>query len=676
MAQNKLLKLSKKSAQILIISLGFCLTSFWVGDKLFPLNLTRYQEQSVVIYGENHQLLHVFLTKDDKFRLPSSYESIPPLYLKTLLLKEDRLFFYHLGINPFSLGRALFHNLKSEAVRLGGSTLTMQTARLLEPRPRTFWVKLIECFRALQLERHFSKKEILNIYLTLAPFGSNIEGIKAASFAYFNKSPEFLDPAEIALLVAIVQSPNRLRSDLYPQKAFKARNHVLQLMQQAELISKQDITHFQAAPLPLKMNKFPREIPHLAWHLRRLHPKKLTMQSTINLSLQKKIENLLKHQQSLLPAHANVAVLVLDHQQNKPVAYVGSLNFLDTTKHGFVDYIRAYRSPGSTLKPFIYGMAFDDGIIQPEHFLLDVHQRFGNYAPRNFDKTFRGMVQAKEALALSLNIPAVSLLSHIGVTRFISNLKAVGVTPKLPATKNPGLSSALGGLGLTLEHLVLLYSGLANQGKIKPFSYLTPAEETAETYFISAHAAQLLTNILAFEDSQGNVLAIKTGTSYGHRDALAIAYNHQYVIGIWIGAHNNVPMRGATGSTLAVPLIAKIYPLLLSDNPKSLASERRSRNQTTRIKHLKPVQNFDSEPLTLLFPTSNSVIQLDANSVRTIPCAVQGGIKPYTWLINGKLVASQIWQQKYSWEPLSAGYYNITVIDASGQSITAHIEVG
>lgn len=673
MAKLKLLKFNS-CLKRLIILLSAISISLWLSDLLFPLKLDSYQQTSVLVYGDNQTLAHVFLTPDEKFRILTQPNQVPSLYIQTLLAREDSQFYQHFGVNPFSVLRALYQNLRFQTIISGGSTLTMQTARLLEPRKRTFFSKVIESFRALQLEWHFTKQEILSIYLTLAPFGSNIEGVSAAAYAYFNKTPQTLATPEIALLVAMVQSPNRLRSDLYPIKAKLARNRILDLMKSKALINQQEHDLHIHAPLPTVIQRFPREIPHLAWRLKQQYPKQQEIHVSIDLRLQKQIELLLAQYELFLPTDANAAILVLDHLQNKPIVYIGSTHFMNRTNHGFIDYIRAYRSPGSTLKPFIYGIGFDSGLIQPDSFVLDIRRRFGSYYPHNFDRDIHGMVQVNEALALSLNIPAVSLLNEIGVVRFISFLKSADIHPKYPQSGEPGLSSALGGLGMTLEQLVLLYSGLGHQGMIRPFFYVESMKTDKESYLMSSRAAQSLKEILTVETSQGRSIAIKTGTSYGHRDVLAIGVDKQYVIGIWAGLANNAPMRGETGASTAVPLLLKVHQLLPKNKLKTVAIPSLPEALMLKKNRSSAESAISSAgKLALLFPVDNSVLHFD--NQKAIPCYLQGGVKPYTWLIDGQPVSIQSWQQKYFWQAKNPGFYRISVIDAVGETMSVKIEL-
>lgn len=652
--------------------------TFLIGDKIYPLNLSRYQDTSTIIYGENTKPLHVFLTKDDKWRLVTKKSDVTPLYVETLLAREDRFYYFHPGVNPFSIFRALYQAARAGHIVSGGSTLTMQTARLLEPHPRTIFYKLIECFRAIQLEWHFSKNEILNMYMTLAPFGSNIEGVKAASMAYFNKTPQKLNASEVALLVAMVQSPNQFRPDLFPNKAIQARQTILELMLEKNLITKQELQLAKTLPIPRVINKFPRDIPHLAWRLKLQYLNQNEIKSTINDLLQYQVEYLLNNYRAHLPLRANAAILILDYVHHRPIVYVASRDFLDPSHQGFVDYIKAYRSPGSTLKPFIYGLSFDLGLIQPDSYMLDARRRFGAYYPHNIDKDIHGMIKAKEALSQSLNIPAVWLLNEIGVVRFLALLKQANVEPKFPKSlEGPSLPAALGGLSLSLEQLVCLYSGLANNGKIRSLSYLQTDIEPEEHYLFSDRAAQQVTDILAVENSDGRKVSVKTGTSYGHRDALALGYDNQYVVGIWIGIPNGSPMGQATGSSIAVPLLNKIFQIL----PKSTVhTSWRVKENAFKLKNLSAPGNHENTVLNqvpqLLFPVDDSVIALE-NQERDqrIPCKVFGGVRPYTWLVNEQPVITQWWQQQYFWTPDKPGFYTISVIDAKGQSARANIEI-
>ncbi|MBS0286904.1 MAG: penicillin-binding protein 1C [Proteobacteria bacterium] len=659
----------------LLIAVGICL--LYGADKLCPLNLSRFEDHSTLIYAQD-ELAHVFYTSDDKWRTLTKPDEVSALYLQTLIAKEDKNFRKHLGVSPTALIRASYQWVKARRVISGASTITMQTARLLEPRKRTLLSKLIECFRALQLEWHFSKDEILTIYLTLAPMGGNIEGVHAASMAYFNKLPSQLNASESALLIALLQSPSRLNPCYYPEKALVARAHVLDFMANHGFISESEAKTHKLAPLPKSKSKPPREMPHLAWRLKKQFKQKSIIHSTIDLSLQKKIEFTLHSFKPYLPAHANAAILVVDHQQKKSVAYVASKDYFDEENHGFVDYISAVRSPGSTLKPFIYALGFDMGYINKDSLLLDERRRFGAYYPRNFDKETYGTVSANEALAMSLNTPVVDLLNQIGVIRFVGLLKEADINAQFPKSfDSPSLAIALGGVGLTLEQLVTLYTALAQDGKVKPFSYINEQTDKNEPALFSNHVAKQISGILATQMDNGRTYSLKTGTSYGHRDALVIAYDNRYVIGIWIGRPDGSPLGNFYARDLSVPLLQKVVNIIpQSQNPK--------KHEVSQSLHFKPSfreayavhQDFHAKP-TLLFPVDDSVIALEKEGAafKAIPLAVSGGKRPYTWLIDGEPLTGPLWQQKQFWTPKQPGFYTIAVIDSQGATTRAHIEL-
>ncbi|MGD9592264.1 MAG: penicillin-binding protein 1C [Candidatus Berkiella sp.] len=648
---------------------------FLSADKLFPLSLHRFEDNSTIVFAQNVPA-HIFYTKDDKWRLITQVNEVTPLYLETLIQREDKYFYQHLGINPFAFLRASWQWLYYGRVISGGSTITMQTARLLEPRKRNISSKLIECFRALQLEWHYSKDDILKIYMTLAPFGSNIEGVNAAAMAYFNKSPLQLNPAEVALLVAMVQSPSRLNPCIFPENAYKARKNILDFMAKSDLISNNEAHVFSQAPLPKSKVRPPREIPHLAWRLKKQYQQPI-IHSTIDLTLQKKVEFVLQSYRPFLPQNSNAAILIVDHTQRKPLAYVASRDYYDEQEHGFVDYITSLRSPGSTLKPFIYGLGFDMGYVAKNSFVLDERRRFGAYFPRNFDKEIYGTVTASDALAMSLNTPVVDLLNQVGVIRFIGLLKEAGITPQFAnKVDSPSLAIALGGIGMTLEQLVTLYTALAQHGKVLPFSYVEGDHLNSEHTLFSEQVAKQISTILQTKMNNGRIFSIKTGTSYGHRDTLVLAFDSHYVIGIWIGMPDGSSMGTRYARDLSVPLLHKIANIM----PQSRSTlENYNHIETLKLKDLSYDQrqaSIKNKP-TLLFPVDDSLIALEksGDAYKAILLSVSGGKRPFTWLIDGKPLSSPIWQQNNFWVPPMPGYYTIAVIDANGQADRANIEV-
>jgi len=673
--QSRLKRFSKVAASLVGLC-GLLFSSFYLADKRYPLKLDRFRDLSTIIYADQ-QPVHVFHTRDEKWRILTKVEEVDPLYTKTLITKEDKHFRLHPGINPFALVRAAYQWMRYGQVVSGGSTITMQTARLLEPRSRNISAKFIECFRALQLEWHYSKDDILSIYMTLAPFGGNIEGINAASLSYFQKTPARLSPSEVALLVALVQSPTRLHPFHYPMRATKARERLLSFMAKQHLITQESATLYKLAALPATKTKFPREIPHLAWRLKNQFPKQTKIYTTIDLDLQKRVEFLLKSYESYLPERSNSAIFILDHKLNKPVAYIASRDFYAVEDNGFVDYITAYRSPGSTLKPFIFGLGFDLGLLKPDTYLLDERRRFGAYYPRNFDKDIHGVVKAEEALAMSLNIPVVALLNQIGVMRFLGLLKEAGINPQLPRSfESPSLAIALGGLGMSLEQLVTLYGGLAREGMVMPLSYLDVDHQEAGHALFSPQAANQVTTILATDLDGNHPISLKTGTSYGYRDAWVLGYDNRYVIGIWTGIPDGTPMNAVSARNLVVPLLQKVLTVLPKDSSATAAKH------LVPMLSLKKLSSSNQEHIvhktlpTLIFPVDDTAVELEkmADTYKSMPLSVTGGKRPYTWLIDGK-PQPPTWQQKHFWAPENPGFYTIAVVDANGQVDRANIEI-
>lgn len=650
-------------------------------DYFFPPNLARFQNVSKELRTESEQLIHVFQTKDEKWRLGVRLKDIDPLYINMLIAREDRYFWNHWGVNPLSLMRSLYQYLSRGKVISGGSTLTMQAARLLNPRPRTVIAKLLQILRALQLERRYAKEEILEIYLTLAPYGSNIEGVRSAAFAYFGKPPTHLLPSEAALLVALPQKPKLWTSKGFLASTKKARNKVLSLAFQKGILEQKTYQIALKEPLPHFRFSFPREVPHMARRLCSTPQASTISYCSINSALQKCIESIVREAVNLLPTGVNIAIIMVHHPSHKVMSYVGSANFFDSSRQGQVDFVRAYRSPGSTLKPFIYGLGFDYGFLNPSSYVLDNRQRFGSYLPDNFDKTFHGMVTVTEALAMSLNIPVIELLNKIGPQRFLGALEEAGIKPKFPDPQSsPGLSLALGGMGMTLEQLVTLYAGLAQQGKIIPLKIKSNKLVHQPYQFLSPRSAEYLTQIL-FQSPPGEIeegnaaIAVKTGTSYGHRDAWALGYNAEYVVGIWIGRPDGAPFGMETGRTLAVPLLQKVFMVSSALQPRHRMIQQGKGLQSHEVSTLKK-NNLYKGILKMLFPVDATIIEIfKDDKPKLIMLSASGGKRPYTWLVDGAPIATNVWSPKISWKPEKPGFYRICLLDAQGVSKAANIEV-
>ena len=527
----------------------------------------------MLVLAADRSILRGFLTADGKWRLPMEPDQVEPLYRRMLIAAEDGRFAWHPGVDPIAALRAAGQLAARGHVVSGASTLTMQVARLLEPHRRSLGGKLGEMAKALALERRLGRDQVLRLYMSLAPFGGNLEGVRAASLAYFGKEPARLSAAECALLVALPRSPERLRPDRHPQAAQAARDRVLRRMADAGVISPATLAEAREEAIPGRRLAMPFRAPHLARDLRGEEPTLTVHRTTIDPLLQQRIEALLKGEAQKLEPEATFAALVVGNQDRRVLAYVGNADFADTARRGTVDMARAVKSPGSALKPFIYAMAFDRLIAHPETLIEDRPRHFGDYAPSDFDGRFQGDVTAREALQYSLNVPAVAVLERLRPRRFTAALAAGGIELRMPRPgTEPGLAIALGGAGIALTDLVRLYTALPNGGRVAPLRYRQDAPRERGSAVFGPLAAWYVNDILAgappppgalpAEARRGRQLAFKTGTSYGYRDFWAIGYDAEVTIGVWAGRADGTPIPGRSGRLTAAPVLFKIADLL------------------------------------------------------------------------------------------------------------------
>lgn len=541
-------------------------------DRLFPPPLPKARDTSTLVVARDGTPLRAFADRTGVWRYPASPGSVSPLYLDALLNYEDRWFWKHPGINPWAMLRAGGQWLRRGRIVSGGSTLTMQVARILDPHTRTPWGKLKQLLRALQLEAHLSKREILSLYLERAPFGGTIEGVEAASWAYLGKPAMRLSHAEAALLAVLPQSPSRLRPDRHPDAARAARDKVLARMVALGVWTPAQVEDARIEPVVARSLQPPLSAALLAERLRQRQPRAARIESTVDADLQRTLEERVASYFSPLPARTSAALLVIDNASMETRAYVGSVNFGDKERLGHVDMVRAWRSPGSTLKPFLYGLALDDGLIHSESLLVDAPQSFGGYRPGNFDAAFNGPIGAAEALRLSLNVPAVDLLDRVGPARFSARLANAGIQLKYPRGASPNLALILGGTGARLEDLVGAFAAL-NRGGLAGRVRLTPRDPREDRRLVSPGAAWIVREILeshprpgygqgAFDTAMRPRVAWKTGTSYGFRDAWALGTTRRYTVGVWVGRPDGTPLPGQYGAVTALPLMFEIIDSL------------------------------------------------------------------------------------------------------------------
>lgn len=566
---HRIKSLSIRKKSLLGFLVGIILL-FTLLNIIFPLRISI--EYSTMVEDSKGNLLHAFLTSDEKWRMRTELDEITPELKKAILFKEDKYFYYHFGINPVSIIRALLKNIREGKRTSGASTITMQVARMLEPKERTYGNKIKEMFRAIQLELKYSKKEILQLYLNLVPFGSNIEGVKSASVIYFGKIPNHLSIGEIASLSIIPNRPVSLRLGINNDMITLERNIWLNRYLQHSLFDSLSIQNALQEPLVAYRREIPKLASHLAYRLKNSYPGKDIIKTCLNPSTQYKCENIVGQYSKRIYFKniKNAIALVVDNKSRNILAYVGSADFNNNEDGGQVDGIRAVRSPGSTLKPLLYGLAMDAGLVTPKTIITDVPVSFEGYEPENYDDKFYGEITVEYALASSLNIPAVKLLAQLNPGTLIQELSAIGFSQIRKDRDNLGLSLILGGCGVRPEEMTGLYCAMANKGVYKPFNYILNETSKYSYRLLSESAAYMVTEILTkltrpdlpvnWDNSMHMPkIAWKTGTSYGRRDAWSIGYSSTYTIGVWVGNFSGEGVPELNGADMATPLLFELF---------------------------------------------------------------------------------------------------------------------
>jgi penicillin-binding protein 1C len=663
--------------------------------SLGPLPLAQARHVSTTVVDRNGKLLRAYAMADGRWRLPvDAKTAVDPGYLKLLLAYEDRRFYSHAGVDPFALGRAALQLVTRGHIVSGGSTITMQLARLMEPRhERSVYAKLRQMVRALEIERQLTKDQILDLYLALAPFGGNLEGVRAASIGYFGKEPKRLSLAEAALLVALPQSPETRRLDRHPDVARIARDRVLGRMVEDGRVSDEDAAQAKAVPVPRLRKPMPILAPHSADQAMATMKDADVIALTLDSNLQKVLEALARDRATALGPNISIAIIAVDNESGDVLARVGSPDYFDDRRAGQVDMTRAVRSPGSTLKPFIYGLAFEDGFVHPESLIDDRPIRFGSYAPENFDMTFQGTVPVRKALQLSLNVPAVALLDRVGASRLSSRLKQAGANLVLPKDEAPGLAMGLGGVGVTLQDLTQLYSGLARLGSTRPLREIVKANdgERDPLRLMDQAAAWQVGNVLIGtpppENGVHNRIAFKTGTSYGYRDAWSVGFDGRVTIGVWVGRPDGAPVPGLVGRTAAAPILFDAFartgklPTALPKPPKGtlMASNAKLPPPLRRFRPVGELVRTGSDQAPhIQFPLNGSRIDVDRASGTqspAMPVKVAGGVLPLTMLVNGVSVGEIDSRRQRLVDPPGPGFARLTVIDATGAADTVVIRI-
>ena len=672
-----------------------CVLFVWRAVAGLDAQLARAEDVSVTVLDRNDRLLRAFTTPDDRWRLPVEPSQVDARYLAMLAAFEDKRFHAHPGVDALAVGRAAVQFVRNMRIVSGASTLTMQTSRLLDgEHPRSAIGKLRQMVRAVALERRLDKVGILRLYLRLAPFGGNIEGVRAASLAYFGKEPKRLTLAEAALLVALPQAPKSRRPDRYADAAHRARDRVLDRVRGAGVISAEEAADAKREPVPRARRAFPKLAPHLAEGELRSDPRRLVHRLTLDVDAQARLEILAREHAQALGPKLSVALLAVDHRSGAVIAHVGSADYHDETRLGAIDMTDAVRSPGSTLKPLIYGLAFEQGLAHPETLIEDQPTRFGTWQPQNFDEEFHGSVTIREALAQSLNIPAVKVLAAVGPARLVGRMRRIRLQVTLPPATEPTIAIALGGVGMRLSDLATLFAAIARGGEAVRLEHRRDAPRPrgrvdALPRLLSPAAAWHVTDILRGApppaNAKGGGIAYKTGTSYGYRDAWAIGSDGRFTVAVWVGRPDATATPGLTGRTAAAPILFDAMARL-ADRPTPFDAAPAGVLRAATGSLPPPLRRFKAPgepeaatgpflepPVSIAFPPDKSQIETATGAPDQIVLKADGGALPLTWLVDGTPLDTDPTRRDVEWQPLGRGFVRISVIDANGR--TDRVEV-
>ena len=660
--------------------------------RMGPPPLSAADALSVTVLDREDRLLRAFTTGEGRWRLPLEPKDVDPRYLAMLMAFEDKRFWNHGGVDPRAFLRAGFQLVRHGRIVSGGSTLTMQVARLLEGRhERTGAGKLKQIVRALQLEKTLGKTEILRLYLRLAPFGGNIEGVRAASLAYFGKEPRHLSAGEAALLVALPQSPEVRRPDRDLHAALIARNRVLDRAVAAGVLANAEAMRAKEERMPSARLEFPKLAPHLAEREVERDPAATVHRLTLDRDLEAALEQLAAEQTKLLGQKLSAAIMAVDHTTGEVLAHVGSAGYLDEARFGAIDMVEAVRSPGSALKPVIYGLAFEAGVAHPETLIEDRPARFGIYSPENFDEEFHGTVTIREALGASLNVPAVKVLNAVGPGKLVGRLRRAGIEPVLAPASQPSLAIALGGIGLTLKDMTALYAALARGGEPIGLTWQRDRNGEAASSVSDAPRRRLMSPVAAWyvadilkdapppPNTRGGAIAYKTGTSYGYRDAWALGFDGTYTIAVWVGRPDGASTPGLIGRTAAAPILFAAFarmgerraplraapPGVIKTSgaslPPPLKRFRDGVEATAEGAYLEP-------PVLIAFPPDRAELDVAERQSEPLVLKAEGGALPLTWLVDGAPIASEPHRRDVAWQPDERGFVKFTVVDAKGRA--------
>ena len=680
-----------------VFTLGLALPGAWISYKqsLGPIDLAAARDGSTIVVDRDGRLLRAFTLADGRWRLPTNARNVDPRYLQMLLAYEDERFHAHDGVDWRAALRAGAQFVWHGRVVSGASTLTMQVARLIEPRDeRTPAAKLRQIARAWQIEAALDKPGTLDRYLTLAPFGGNIEGVRAASLAYFGKEPRKLTIGEAALLVALPQSPEARRPDRFPEAALVARARVLERVAAKGIITPEEAAQARRESVPSLRRPFPMLAAHAAEEAVAADPQAHVLKLSIDARLQTRLEELALEAARKLGPKLSLALVVLDNASGEVRARIGGPDYFDAARGGALDMSRAQRSPGSALKPFIYALAFEDGLAHPETMLFDRPARYGAYAPENFDLGYQGNVTARQALQMSLNLPAIELLADVGPASFLARLHGAGANIALGKDAPPGLAIGLGGLGISLTDLARLYAGIARGGEapalIERLDGVAPSVGPRRvTDAVAAfYVADILRGVAPPANSLSGRIAFKTGTSYGYRDALAIGFDRATTIAVWVGRPDNAPVPGLIGREAAAPILFDAFARLGRDielirAPKGVLRAPTTASLPPPLRHLrndapKTMAATNIAALKIAWPPDGAKVDLGLSqgaAEATLALKALGGAPPLTWFVNGAPLGAPDPRRQSAWKPDGAGFARVSVIDAKGATDSVFVRL-
>lgn len=657
-------------------------------DRIFPPPLERGTLVSRMVFDADGHPLRAFPLEDGRWRFSAELDQLDPVFVDALLAVEDKRFWQHGGVDWIGLIRAAGTSVLAGEIVSGGSTITMQTARLLEPRPRTVGSKLIEIIRAHQIEARLSKQDILELYLTLTPYGGNLEGVRAASWRYFERAPNRLSDDQIALLIALPQAPEGRRPDRRPDEAKAGRDQIAEKLERLGFFSSRRADDVSAMPLSVRYAAFPSD----AWQAteRIVAGQDADVYSSLDRRLQLRLQALLKREAGFVESDTQIAALVVETKTRQVRAWVGAAD--RERPGGWLDLTGRYRSPGSTLKPLIYGMAFEDGVADAATRISDLPTRFHTYRPENFDRSFRGDVTIADALQHSLNVPAVLVLDRIGPERFAATLRSAGVgaAGMQHSSEEAGLALALGGASMTGQQLAVLYAALGDGGVAKPLVWTTEegTHQADGHRLMSPEHAQRIIDILKDTPAPSGRMpgklaagapdiAFKTGTSYGFRDAWAAGVTDTHTIIVWVGRPDGGPRPGETGRSAALPVLFDVadlvhgrYGLQQGAGEAGLVVRDRSRSRA--------LHRFEQEdrPPEILFPPQQAELWIGAiNGKPARPFAFAGrGQGELRWFVDGEEVDKDGGGLAV-WAPQRDGFYDISAVDPMGRTNTVNVRV-